>query len=112
MCGCGLVGGSFLGSGEGCGRPIRGIHTLGDWPVVPTGEVNKGEGVGGDKGRAPPQGDRPVAPTGEWDKGEEGGGDGRSRTVAQEDGDACIDGCCPRQRMFHIEAGFATAPCF
>ena len=65
VCGCGLVGGSFLGSGEGCGRPIRGVHTLGDWPVVPTGEVDKGEG---------------------------GGGDGRSRTVAQEDGDACTDG--------------------
>ena len=40
------------------------------------------------------------------------GGDGRSVTVKQEDGDACTDGCCPPQRMFHIDAGSATAPCF
>ena len=36
------------GWGKGCGRPTRGAHTLGDWPVVPTGEVDKGEGEGGD----------------------------------------------------------------
>ena len=40
--GCGLVDGSFLGSGEGCGRPIWGAYTLGDWPVVPSWEVDKG----------------------------------------------------------------------
>ena len=39
--------------------------------------------------------------------------DGRSRTVAQEGGDACTDGCGVRDwRMFHIDAGFATAPNF
>ena len=51
--------GNKRGLGSSCGRPIRGVHTLGDWPVVPTEEVDKGEEGGGDKGRAPPQGDRP-----------------------------------------------------
>ena len=69
--------------GEGCGRPNRGAHTLGDWPVVPSGEVGKGEG-----------------------------GDGRSRTVAREGVYACADGWCPPQRRVDIGDGSATAPNF
>ena len=33
-----------------------------------------------------------------------------SRTVAQEDGDACTDVCCPPQRMFHIERRLCDSP--
>ena len=84
---------AFVG-GEGCGRPTRGAHTLGDWPVVPTGE---GEGTPRGAGPLPFRGWihalahlRPAS-AGMTEK-TGGGGDGRSRTLAQEDGDACTDG--------------------
>ena len=49
---------------------------------------------------------------GKWTRGREGEGREGPGRLRREDGDACIDACCPPKRMFHIGAGFATAPCF
>ena len=82
----------FVG-GEGCGRPTRGAHTLGDWPVVPTGE---GEGT--------PRGAGPLPFRG-WilclrrNDGENGRGRGWK----------VPDGCAVRRRRLHRCMWSATA---
>ena len=82
----------FVG-GEGCGRPTRGAHTLGDWPVVPTGE---GEGT--------PRGAGPLPFRG-WilclrrNDGENGRGRGWK----------VPDGCAGRRRRLHRCMWSATA---
>ena len=111
VCGCGLVGGYFLGSGEGCVRPIRG--TSGRL----AGRPYWGSGQGGGEGerrvrpeeRGPcPSGDGFLPPQERRRKREGEGMEGPGRLRSK----AATPVPCPPQRMFHIGAGFATAPCF